>query len=103
MKRLLLAATVAGVSMLGSLSAQAFWGPFNSVFPGGWGGPWGGSPWYGYPYGAYPYYGGYPYGGYPVFGGYPYGAPAYPYAGGWGVPAYGWPAQAPAQPSGSTN
>jgi hypothetical protein len=80
-KRLLLAASVAGVAALGSMSADAFWGwgPFG-MFPGGWGGPgwgnpwgWGGSPWYGNPYGGW----GYPYG---------YGSPY-----GWGVPAYGLP------------
>ncbi|MBK5966917.1 sulfur globule protein CV3 [Thiocystis minor] len=78
-KRLMLAATVAGVSALGSLSANAFWGwnPFNWD-NGPWGGgPWGGGPWYGAPYG-------YPYGGY----GYPYGGYGVPY--GWGAPVHGY-------------
>ncbi|AHF02846.1 sulfur globule protein CV3 [Marichromatium purpuratum 984] len=86
MKRLMLAAAVAGVSALGSMSANAFWGwsPFG-MFPGGWGGPWGG-PWYG---GA-PYYGyHHPYG----YGAYPYHVPH----GAWGVP-YGWGAPVYGQP-----
>lgn len=78
-KPLLLAAAVACVTALTSLSAQAFWGPFN-MFRG-----WGGDPWYGgYPYYGYPWYGGYPYYGYPYYGGW-----GYPHYGGWGYP-YGW-------------
>jgi hypothetical protein len=83
-KRVLLAALVAGIAGLGSMSANAFWGwgPFG-VFPGGWGGPGWGSPW---GWGGAPWYGGYPYhGGW----GAPYGY-GHPY--GWGVPAYGYPA-----------
>jgi hypothetical protein len=111
-KRLLLAAAVAGLTALGSLPANAFfgWGGPFSWFPGGWGGsPWygGGYPWYGggYPWygGGYPWYGGgYPWygGGYPWYGsyGYPYGY-SYPYA--WGAPAYVAPSvAAPAATSG---
>lgn len=86
-KRLALAAAVAAVTALGSMSANAFWGwgPFG-MFPGGWGGPWN-SPWYG----GYPY-GGHPYGlyGAPYSWGAPYawGAPLY----GYGYPAYAYPA-----------
>jgi len=85
-KRLVLAAAIAGTTALTSLSAEAFFGPFN--FMRGWGGGspwgWGGGPW---GWGGYPYYGGwgYPYGGW----GYPYGGWGYPY-GGWGYPYGGW-------------
>jgi hypothetical protein len=75
----MLAAAVAAAAALTSVSAQAFWGPFN--FMRGWGGgPWG--------WGGYPYYGGW---GYPYYGGwgYPYGGWGYPY-GGWGYPYGGW-------------
>ncbi len=85
-KRVLLAALVAGIAGLGSMSANAFWGwgPFG-VFPGGWGGPGWGSPW---GWGGAPWYGGYPYhGGWGAPYGYGYGHPF-----GWGVPAYGYPA-----------
>ena len=68
---------IAGTALLASMPAQSFWGPFNRLTHGGWGGPWGGYPYYG---GYYPYYGGY----YPHYGG-------YPYYGGWGYPAYGYP------------
>jgi hypothetical protein len=72
-------AAVAGSALLASMPTQAFFGPFNRLTDGGWGGPWGG-PWGGYPYygGYYPYYGGY----YPYYGGY------YPYG---GYPLYGYP------------
>ena len=79
-KRLLLAAAVAASTALTSLSADAFFGPFN--FMRGWGGgPWG--------WGGYPYFGGW---GYPGYGwGYPgYGGWGYPGYGGWGYPGYGW-------------
>jgi hypothetical protein len=75
-KRLLLAVAVAAGTGLTSLSANAFFGPFN--FMRGWGGgPWG---WGGGPWGwGYPGYGwGYP--------GYGWGYPGY----GWGYPGYGW-------------
>jgi hypothetical protein len=85
----LLAATVAGITALTSLSAAAFWGPFN--FMRGWGGGpwgWGGGPW---GWGGYPYYGGW---GYPYYGwGYPYGGWGYPHYG-WGAPYLGYPALA---------
>jgi hypothetical protein len=120
-KRLLLGAAVAGLSALGSLPANAFWGGWNPFnwFDDGWGSPWGwgGYPWYG---GGYPWYGGYPYGGYgypyggypPPYGGYaypyggygyPYGGYAYPYA--WVAPAYavpGTPAPSAASPATQT-
>lgn len=82
-KPLLLAAAVAIITAFTSLSAQAFWGPFNMLR--GWGGgPWYGGyyPYYGYPYYGYPYYGGW--GGYPYYGGW-----GYPH--GWGAPAWGYP------------
>jgi len=90
-KRFLLAAAVAGATALTSLSAEAFFGPFNMMR--GWGGGpwgWGGGPW---GWGGYPYYGGW--GGYPYWGGwggYPYGGGwgGYPYGGGWGYPYYGY-------------
>jgi hypothetical protein len=93
-KRLLLAVAVAGATALTSLSAQAFWGPFN--FMRGWGGGpwgWGGYPYYGY---GYPYYGGW---GYPYHGG--WGHPGW---GGWGYPGWGapyltYPVAAPAAPA----
>jgi hypothetical protein len=105
--RMILAAAVAGLSALGSLPANAFWGGWNPFnwFSDGWDGPWhgGGYPWYGgYPGygGGYPWYGGYPgYGGvYPWYGGYPYGVAAYPYGGyaypyAWAAPAYAVPGQ----------
>lgn len=76
-KRLLVAAAVAGVTALTSLSAEAFWGPFGFMRSWG-GGPWG--------WGGYPYWGGW---GYPYYGwGYPYYGWGYPYYG-WGYP-YGW-------------
>jgi hypothetical protein len=77
--RTVLAAAVTAAMALTSLSADAFFGPFNFMRGWGGGGPWG---WGGYPYygwGGYPYYGwgGYPYGG---WGGYPYGGwGGYPY------------------------
>ncbi len=104
--RLLLAAVVAGATMLTSLSAQAFWGPFSFMNWGGWGGPWSGYGW-GYPgYGwGYPGYGyGYGYPGYGYGYGYPYGGWGAPYAYGWGVP-YAYPttvAAAPAAPATSS-
>jgi len=94
-KRFMLAAAVAAATTLTSLSADAFFGPFNFMRGWGGGGPWGwgGGPW---GWGGYPYYGGwgYPYGGwgYPYGGwGYPYGGWGYPY-GGWGLPYLGYPA-----------
>jgi hypothetical protein len=109
-RRLLLAAAVVGATMLTSLSAEAFWGPFSFMRWGGWGDGWGwGGPWSGYGWG-YPGYGwGYPgYGyGYPGYGygyGYPYGGWGAPYAYGWGVP-YAYPtvvAAAPAAPATSS-
>ena len=53
--RLLLAATVVGATMLTSLPANAFWGPFSFMRWGGWDdwGPgygWGGYPGYGWGY-----------------------------------------------------
>ena len=102
-KRFVLAAVVAGATALTSLSAEAFFGPFNFMRgwgggPWGWGGPWGGYGWYPY-YGGwgYPYYGGW---GYPYYGGW-----GYPYYGGWGYPYYGYPtvaAPAPAAPASSS-
>ena len=81
-KRLLLAAAVAGATMLTSLSAEAFFGPMNWMRGGGWGPGWGGwgGPWSGW---GYPYYGGW---GYPYYGGW-----GYPYYGGWGHPYWGAP------------
>ena len=72
---------LAGVMLLASMPAGAWWG-------GDYYRPWyGGGPWYG----GYPYYGGY--GGYPGYwgGGYPYygGWGGYPYRG-WGYPYGGW-------------
>ncbi|MFP4494925.1 MAG: sulfur globule protein CV3 [Halochromatium sp.] len=99
-KRLLLAVGLAGVTLFGAGSANAFWGPFNpwnwgdGWGPGwgnGWGGPWYGPGYYGYPgyWGGYPgYYGGYPY----AYGGVPYG---------YAYPGYGYPA--PAAPTASTS
>jgi hypothetical protein len=78
-RRFVLAAAVAATTALTSLSADAFFGPFN--FMRGWGGGpwgWGGGPW---GWGGYPYYGGW---GYPYYGGW-----GYPYYGGWGYPYYG--------------
>jgi hypothetical protein len=93
------AAVIAGALLaLMALPAQAFFGPFSWMMPGGWGGPWGGWDYpyygYGYPYGGYgyPYYGGY---------GYPYGGYGYPYALGyspWAYP-YGVAPVAPAVPA----
>lgn len=82
-KRLILAAAVAGATALTSLSADAFFGPFNFMRGWGGGGPWGwgGGPW---GWGGYPYYGGW---------GYPYGGWGYPY-GGLGLPYLGYPAVA---------
>jgi hypothetical protein len=91
--RLLLAAAVVGATMLTSLPANAFWGPFSFMRWGGWDG-WG--P--GYGWGGYPGYG---WGGYPGYGwgnpgygyGYGWGNYGYPYGGygGWGSPyGYGW-------------
>jgi len=81
-KRFVLAAAVAGATALTSLSAEAFFGPFNFMRSWGGGGPWGG-------YGWYPYYGGW---------GYPYGGWGYPL---WGVNPYlGYPSvAAPAAPT----
>ncbi len=105
-RRLLLAAAIAGSSVMASFSADAFFGPFNSMRNWGGGGPWGwNDPWYG----GYPYYGGWgsPYGwGNPYYGG--WGSPYYggwgsPY--GWGYPGYGYPAWgtvAPAAPAAKT-
>jgi len=85
-KTTLIALAIAGSSM-GSLSASAFWGPFDS-----WG-PWGGGPWSGPYYGA-PYYGyGYPYAS-PYYGN-PYPTPWY---GGYPYP-YAYPQAAPAKPA----
>ncbi|MBK1717713.1 sulfur globule protein CV3 [Thiocystis violacea] len=83
MKRLLLATILAGVSVLGTLPANAFWG----WSPFGWGGPWGGGPWDG-PWGGGPW--GSPW--YGPYGGYPYGFTGVPY--GWGAPVYGYPGYA---------
>jgi hypothetical protein len=74
---LLLAAAIAGSTVLASFSANAFFGPFNP-FRGWGGGPWG---WGGYPGLGYPGWGGFGYpgwGGYPAWGAYPYAAPAAP-------------------------
>jgi len=90
MKRLLIATAVAASTLMASFSADAFFGPFNWMRSGGWGGGpwgWGGGPW---GWGGYPYYGwGYPYSGW----GYPYGGwGGYPYYGyGWGSPWLGTP------------
>lgn len=86
-KRLLLAAGLAGATLLAAGSAHAFWGPFN---PWNWGNGWGpgwGGPWHGPGYGyGYPgYWGGYP--GY--WGGYPYAYGAHPHA--YGYPGYAYP------------
>jgi len=102
-KRFILAAAIAGATALTSLSAEAFFGPFN--FMRGWGGgPWGwGGPWGGYGYGWYPHYGGW---GYPYYGGWghPYGGWGYPH---WGsVPYLGYSAVAaptPAAPASSSD
>jgi hypothetical protein len=114
-KRFVLAVAVAGATALTSISAEAFFGPFNFMRGwGGGGGPWGwGGPWGGYGWGGYPYYGGYGgWGGYGGYGGYPYGGWGYPY-GGWGgspywggVPYMGYPAvaaPAPAAPASSSD
>ncbi|HSQ08696.1 MAG TPA: sulfur globule protein CV3, partial [Chromatiaceae bacterium] len=81
--RLLLAATVVGATLLMSLPANAFWGPFSFMRWGGWDGweGWGPGSGWGYPgYGwGYPGYG-YGWGGY----GYPYGGWGSPYGYGWG-------------------
>jgi hypothetical protein len=79
-KRLVLAAAVAGMTALTSLSVEAFFGPFSFMRGWGGGGPWGwgGGPW---GWGGYPYYGGW---GYPYYGGW-----GYPYG---GVPYVGYPA-----------
>ncbi len=107
-KRFVLAAAVAGATALTSLSAEAFFGPFNFMRSGwGGGGPWGwgGGPWGWGGYGGYPYYGGW---GYPYYGGwgYPYGGwGGYPSWG--GVPYLGYPAMAapaaPAAPASSSD
>ncbi len=92
-KRLLLAAGLAGVTLLGAGSANAFWGPFNPWNWGdGWGPGWGNGwnrPWYGQGYGYPGYWGGYP--GY--YGGYPYAYGAVPY--GYAYPGYASPGYAP--------
>ncbi|MCW9013915.1 MAG: hypothetical protein OQL06_09035 [Gammaproteobacteria bacterium] len=75
-KKIVLAAVLAGSTALISVPANAFWGPFDWFDDGpGWGGPWGGYP--GYGYGGYPGYG---WGGYPGYGygGYPYATPLVP-------------------------
>lgn len=96
--RLLLVAAVAGVTLLTSLSANAFWGPFSFMNWGnGWGDGWGGGPWGwggypGYGWGGYPGYGwgGWGYPGYGYGYGYPYGGYGYPY--GYGLtPPYAYP------------
>ena len=93
-RRLLLAAAIAGSSVVASFSANAFFGPFNSMRNWGGGGPWGwDEPWYGggYPYGGCPYYGGW---NNPYYGGWGnpyYGGWGNPYGGGWGYPGYGYP------------
>ena len=77
--RLLLAAAVVGATMLTSLSAEAFWGPFSFMRWGGWGDGWG-YPGYGW---GYPGYGwGYP--------GYGWGYPSYGYGYGYGAYGYGY-------------
>ena len=96
-KKIVLAAVLAGSTALVSVPAQSFWGPFDWVDDGpGWGGPWGGGPWGGGPWG-YPRYGygypGYGWGGYPGYGygGYPgYGWGGYPGYGYGGYPGYGY-------------
>ena len=106
--RLLLAATVVGATVLTSLPANAFWGPFSFM---NWGNNWGGWDYPGYGWGGYPGYGwgypgyGYGWGGYPGYGygwggyGYPYGGWGSPYGYGWGAP-YAYPAvAAPAAPA----
>ena len=100
--RLLLAATVVGATMLTSLPANAFWGPFSFMRWGGWDdwGPgygWGGYP--GYGWGGYPGYGwggypGYGWGGYPAYG---YGYPGYA----WASPLAPVPQAAPRAPASS--
>lgn len=104
-KRFVLAAVVAGATALTSLSAEAFFGPFNFMRGWGGGGPWGwGGPWGGY--GGYPYYGGW---GYPYYGGgwgYPYYGGGWGYPGWGGIPYYGYPAvvaPAPAAPASSSD
>ena len=105
-KRIVLAAAVAAVTTLTSLSANAFFGPFNFMRGwgggyGGWGGPWG---WGGYPYSGwgYPGWGGW---GHPGWGGWGHpgwGGWGYPY--GWGVPALTYPAvAAPPAPAASSD
>ena len=83
-KRALLAAALAGGTLMAAMSANAFW-CWDDWGPGwgGWGPGWGGGPW---GWGGYPYYGGYPGWGYPGWGGYPYYG-GYP---GWGYPAWGY-------------
>jgi hypothetical protein len=85
-------AAVAGSALFTTLSAQAFWGPFDWFDDDYYDGPWG-YPGYGYGYPGYGY-------GYPGYGyGYPgYGYPAY----GYGYPGYGYGypyAPAPAAPA----
>ncbi|MEW8505123.1 MAG: hypothetical protein AB2598_00335 [Candidatus Thiodiazotropha sp.] len=90
-------AAIAGAALFTTLSAQAFWGPFDWFDDDDYYGPWGpygyGGPW-GYPgWGGYPGYYGYP--------GYGYGYPAY----GYGYPGhygYGYPYAAPAAPAATT-
>jgi len=58
--KILLTVLATSVVVMGTSSAQAFWGPFDFFDDDDYyGGPWGGGPWGGYPGG----YGGYPYGG----------------------------------------
>jgi len=88
--KILLAAAVAGLTLLVSTSAGAFFGPFSWMRSGGWGG-W--DDWYGYPYYGYynPWGYGHPYGwGGPYYG---YGAPFY----GYGYPYPAVPTVAPPQ------
>jgi len=101
-KRLVLAAALAGTTALTSLSASAFFSPFNLTRG------WGGSPWGWDRYGWNPYYGGWghPYygaWGHPYYGawGYPYGGWGYPYYGyrAWGYPYSGYPAFVPTVPA----
>jgi hypothetical protein len=80
--KVLTLSTIAGVSLLVSASAAAWWSDDSDYWDGPWGYPgyggWGGYPGYG-GWGGYPgYYGGW--GGYPGYGGWG----GYPGYGGWG-------------------
>ena len=113
--RIRLSFLVAGLLLLLSTSANAWWGnngwggwnPYPVWTPMYWAeeifddndyyGPYG-YPGYGYPGYAYGGYPGNVYGGYPGYGygGYPYNYNVYPgyggygYPGGWGGPGWGW-------------